>query len=138
MKLDPTPLQQELVEAVIRLLERECDSGRVRNAESSGFDAALWSEIVELGIPFMGLSEDHGGIVALLQEGFTCPGLCSEGGGHDAVEVLRHGRKWGSCLVHGRDTNVVSPSEVHSRNSRASCRQNSTELAAFLAPAFCD
>lgn len=68
MNLDPTPLQQELVEAVTRLLQAECDTARVRAAEASGFDAALWQSLVELGIPAMGLAEHHGGIGAGLLE----------------------------------------------------------------------
>jgi alkylation response protein AidB-like acyl-CoA dehydrogenase len=68
MNLDPTPLQQEFVEAVTRLLQAECDTARVRAAEASGFDAALWQSLVELGIPAMGLAEDHGGIGAGLLE----------------------------------------------------------------------
>jgi alkylation response protein AidB-like acyl-CoA dehydrogenase len=64
MNLDPTPLQQELVQAVTRLLQRECDTARVRLAEASGFDPALWHSLVELGMPSMGLAEEHGGIGA--------------------------------------------------------------------------
>lgn len=64
MNLDPTPLQQELVQAVTRLLQRECDTARVRAAEGDGFDPSLWRSLVELGIPAMGLAEAHGGIGA--------------------------------------------------------------------------
>jgi alkylation response protein AidB-like acyl-CoA dehydrogenase len=64
MNLDPTPLQQELVQAVTRLLQRECDTACVRAAEASGFDSALWRSLVELGIPAMGLAEAQGGIGA--------------------------------------------------------------------------
>jgi alkylation response protein AidB-like acyl-CoA dehydrogenase len=82
VNLELSPLQLELVQAVTRLLERECDTARVRAAEESGFDPALWRSLVELGIPAMGLAEQHGGIgadlldVALVAEchgGFLAP-----------------------------------------------------------------
>lgn len=68
MNLDPTPLQHELIQAVTRVLQAECDTACVRAAEVSGFDPRLWQSLVELGIPAMGLAEHHGGIGAGLLE----------------------------------------------------------------------
>jgi alkylation response protein AidB-like acyl-CoA dehydrogenase len=40
---------------------KECPPSRVRTAAGTGFDAALWNQLVELGLPGMGVASDLGG-----------------------------------------------------------------------------
>jgi 3-oxochol-4-en-24-oyl-CoA dehydrogenase len=53
--------QQELHDAYERFFERESSTTRVREAEPTGFDDALWSGALAVGIPAMGLLPEHGG-----------------------------------------------------------------------------
>lgn len=61
MKLDLTPDQQMLRETVARMLQVESSPGRVRAAETTGFDAALWRQLVATGIVAMRVPESAGG-----------------------------------------------------------------------------
>jgi len=61
MDLNPTPEQTQVVDAFRRLLEAKSTPAQVRAAEKTGFDAALWREAVDMGIPFMGVPESGGG-----------------------------------------------------------------------------
>jgi alkylation response protein AidB-like acyl-CoA dehydrogenase len=62
MDLSLNELQDQSVNAFRRLLERECTPARVRAAEPLGFDAALWCDIVDLGLPAMGVPQESGGL----------------------------------------------------------------------------
>jgi 3-oxochol-4-en-24-oyl-CoA dehydrogenase len=53
MNLGLNEEQVLLQDTVRRLFEAECTPARLRAAEASGFDAALWGKLVELGIPEM-------------------------------------------------------------------------------------
>jgi alkylation response protein AidB-like acyl-CoA dehydrogenase len=53
--------QLQLVEAISGLLARESSSDRVRSAEPSGFDAKLWSALLDAGVVHMAVDEDGGG-----------------------------------------------------------------------------
>jgi alkylation response protein AidB-like acyl-CoA dehydrogenase len=57
--------QQELRDAYERFFGRESTMERVRAAEPAGFDAALWSGALDVGIPAMGLFPEHGGATAV-------------------------------------------------------------------------
>ncbi|HXC38333.1 MAG TPA: acyl-CoA dehydrogenase family protein [Burkholderiales bacterium] len=61
MDLNPTPEQTQVVDAFRRVLEGKSTPAHVRAAEKTGFDAALWREAVDMGIPFMGVPESGGG-----------------------------------------------------------------------------
>lgn len=62
MDLALNELQEQSLNAFRRLLERECTTARVRAAEPLGFDAALWREICDLGLPAMGVPQELGGL----------------------------------------------------------------------------
>lgn len=53
MNLGLSGEQVLLQDTVRRLFEAECTSARLREAETSGFDPALWQKLTELGIPSM-------------------------------------------------------------------------------------
>lgn len=53
MNLDLSGEQVLLQDTVRKLFEAECTPARLREAEASGFDPALWGKLVELGIPAM-------------------------------------------------------------------------------------
>lgn len=53
--------QEQLVDSVRRLLARSSSPQAVREAEPSGFDPALWSDLAEIGIVPMGVPTDVGG-----------------------------------------------------------------------------
>jgi alkylation response protein AidB-like acyl-CoA dehydrogenase len=53
--------QQQLVDSFAALYARESTSDRVRAAEPSGFDAALWKSLQETGIVEMAVDEAAGG-----------------------------------------------------------------------------
>lgn len=53
MNLGLSAEQVLLQDTVRRLFEAECTPARLRAAEASGFDAALWAKLGELGIPAM-------------------------------------------------------------------------------------
>jgi alkylation response protein AidB-like acyl-CoA dehydrogenase len=61
MDLSLSPEQSALHDAVARLYAKESHPGRVRAAEGSGFDPALWDALVQMGLPTMGVAEAHGG-----------------------------------------------------------------------------
>jgi 3-oxochol-4-en-24-oyl-CoA dehydrogenase len=53
MNLGLSGEQELLRDTVARLFKAECSPGRLRAAEATGFDAALWDRLVALGIPAM-------------------------------------------------------------------------------------
>lgn len=53
MQLGLSDAQVLLQDTVRRLFETECTPARLRSAEASGFDQALWEKLVSLGIPAM-------------------------------------------------------------------------------------
>ncbi|MDB5423250.1 MAG: hypothetical protein JWQ29_666 [Phenylobacterium sp.] len=66
MKLDLTPDQILLQDTAARLFRSESTSQRIRAAEATGFDPALWRQVVELGLVSMRAPEDRGGGSSLL------------------------------------------------------------------------
>src|SRR5687767_12693642 len=68
MDLSFTPDQEALREATTRLYAKESHGGRVREAEATGFDHALWGAVVAMGLPTMALSDDAGGAGASLTD----------------------------------------------------------------------
>jgi alkylation response protein AidB-like acyl-CoA dehydrogenase len=48
-------------DAFAEFFRNECPTSRLREAEKSGFDAALWSAVAGLGVPSMGMPESIGG-----------------------------------------------------------------------------
>lgn len=61
MNLDLTEEQKMLRDSVDRLLQKESSPERVRAAEASGFDSALWQELLSAGIASMRVPEHSGG-----------------------------------------------------------------------------
>ena len=53
MDLSFTPDQEALREATTRLYAKESHGERVREAEATGFDPALWAAVVAMGLPVM-------------------------------------------------------------------------------------
>lgn len=62
MDLQLTEEQSLLRESLERLFRNESTSARIRAVEPLGFDPALWSELVGLGLPLMRVPEDKGGV----------------------------------------------------------------------------
>lgn len=69
-----TDEQEALREAFSSFFERECPPTRVREAEPSGFDAALWDRLTGMRVVAMGVPEEAGGDGA----GLTEMGLVAE------------------------------------------------------------
>lgn len=61
MKLALSEDQTILQDTLARLFREESTPGRVRAAESTGFDPALWAQLVEMGLIPMRAPEDRGG-----------------------------------------------------------------------------
>jgi len=61
MKLDLTEEQKMLCDSVDKLMQAESSMARVRAAESSGFDARLWQQLLKMGILSMRVPESQGG-----------------------------------------------------------------------------
>ena len=61
MDLSFTPDQDALREATTRLYAKESHGERVREAEATGFDPALWAAVVQLGAVTIGVPEAAGG-----------------------------------------------------------------------------
>ena len=61
MDLDLTAEQQQVVDALHALLADRCSSDVVRASEPSGFDPELWSALVGLAGPAIGVAEELGG-----------------------------------------------------------------------------
>lgn len=59
LRLDPE--QEQLVDAFAALLGKRSSPEQVRAAEPSGFDDALWAQLLELGVVAMAVDEAHGG-----------------------------------------------------------------------------
>jgi 3-oxochol-4-en-24-oyl-CoA dehydrogenase len=68
MDLSFTPDQDALREAAVRLYAKESHGERVREAEPSGFDAALWDGVIQMGLPTMALPDSVGGAGASLTD----------------------------------------------------------------------
>ena len=68
MDLSFTPDQDALREATTRLYGKESHGERVREAEATGFDPALWDAVVAMGLPTMALAEGGGGAGASLTD----------------------------------------------------------------------
>ncbi len=64
MDLRLTEEQRQIADSVEQLLAHASDSARMRRAafEGGGFDAALWSQVAELGACGLHLPEVHGGL----------------------------------------------------------------------------
>ncbi len=62
MNLEPTDDQQMMLDAYTRFLDEESSIARVRAALPTGFDAALWTGLGELGALGLRVSEDKGGL----------------------------------------------------------------------------
>lgn len=61
MDLELTTEQQQVVEAFHGLLTDRCSTDLVRASESTGFDQTLWTAIVQLAGPTIGVPEELGG-----------------------------------------------------------------------------
>ena len=68
MDLSFTPDQDALRDATTRLYAKESHGERVREAEATGFDPALWAAVVAMGLPTMALPEAAGGAGASLTD----------------------------------------------------------------------
>ena len=83
MDLSPSAEQQQLVDAFSTLYAKESSTDRVRAAEASGHDPALWRRLGEVGVLEMAVGEQSGGWGASLSD----LGLVAE----------QHGRHLGSA-----------------------------------------
>ncbi|MGY1772001.1 acyl-CoA dehydrogenase family protein [Blastococcus sp. SYSU D00813] len=61
MDLSLSADQADLRESVAELFAKEASPERVRAAEGTGHDAALWRVLVQSGVPTMGVAEELGG-----------------------------------------------------------------------------
>jgi alkylation response protein AidB-like acyl-CoA dehydrogenase len=61
LNLELAPEQVMLRDSMERLLQRDSTSARIRAAEPLGFDAALWAELVALGLPLLRVPDGAGG-----------------------------------------------------------------------------
>ena len=61
MDLRLTDEQQHLVDAFRSLYGNHASTERIRAAEPSGFDQALWEQLLEIGVIPMAVAESHGG-----------------------------------------------------------------------------
>ncbi len=68
MDLSFTPDQDALRDAASRLYAKESHPDRVREAEATGFDPALWAGIVQMGLPAMAVPAAAGGLGASLTD----------------------------------------------------------------------
>jgi len=83
MDLSPSAEQQQLVDAFSALYAKESSTDRVRAAEASGHDPALWRRLAEVGVLEMAVGGQSGGWGASLSD----LGLVAE----------QHGRHLGSA-----------------------------------------
>lgn len=65
MKLDLTEEQQMLCDSVSKLFMAESSTVRVRKAEGTGFDEALWRQLVQMGIVAMRVPQPDGDSMSL-------------------------------------------------------------------------
>ena len=68
MDLSFTPDQDALRATTNRLYAKESHGERVREAEGTGFDPALWAAVVDMGLPVMTLPDRDGGAGASLTD----------------------------------------------------------------------
>lgn len=68
MNLFLTDEQRLLRDSLAKLFANECTSARVRAAEATGHDAALWQSLVEMGVHLLRVPEEAGGSAAGLLE----------------------------------------------------------------------
>jgi alkylation response protein AidB-like acyl-CoA dehydrogenase len=67
MDFDLIEEEEQLVAVVGSLLARESPPGRVRAAEATGFDPALWEQLWSLGVPSMSVGSSDEGAASLFQ-----------------------------------------------------------------------
>lgn len=93
MNLSLTEDQRLLSETFAKLFQHESSPERIRAAQPTGFDEALWHQIVELGVPLMRVEEKSGGAGFGLMDATV---LIEEAGRHLAsvpvIEMLVVGR----------------------------------------------
>ena len=61
MDLNPSAEQQQLIDTFSAFYAKECPPDRVRAAEPSGHDAALWAQLGDMGVLEMAVDEGSGG-----------------------------------------------------------------------------
>jgi alkylation response protein AidB-like acyl-CoA dehydrogenase len=83
MDLNPSPEQQQLVDAFSALYAKESSTDRVRAAEPSGHDPDLWQRVTAVGALEMAVGEESGGWGASMID--------------LALVAEQHGRYIGSC-----------------------------------------
>ncbi|MDB5722407.1 MAG: hypothetical protein JWP15_3025 [Alphaproteobacteria bacterium] len=66
MNLSPSDEQAMLKDAVDKALAKESSPARIRAAEATGFDPALWTTFQQLGLPLLRVPEAEGGAGASL------------------------------------------------------------------------
>jgi alkylation response protein AidB-like acyl-CoA dehydrogenase len=89
MDLNPSAEQQQLIDAFVAFYAKESSIERVRAAEPTGHDAALWSQLQDMGALLMAVDEASGGWGASLLD--------------LALVAEQHGRYLGSApLIEGQ------------------------------------
>ncbi|MCB0976999.1 MAG: acyl-CoA/acyl-ACP dehydrogenase, partial [Acidimicrobiales bacterium] len=68
MHLQLTEEQEALRDAVSRFLEKAATPEAVRESEPLGWDPAVWSGLTDMGVPTLGVAEEHGGSGASLRD----------------------------------------------------------------------
>ncbi|MCU1351917.1 MAG: uncharacterized protein JWM05_1126 [Acidimicrobiales bacterium] len=68
MDLSLSEEQEAVREAVVRFLDKASSAEQVRAAEPVGWDPAVWSGLVQMGVPTMGVAEALGGQGAVLAD----------------------------------------------------------------------
>ncbi|AKH68687.1 acyl-CoA dehydrogenase [Spongiibacter sp. IMCC21906] len=88
MNLYLTDEQNMLQESVARLLATESNGERIRAAEASGFDPALWQQLQNMGLNLMRLPEQAGGLDSSLLDAVL---VAEQAGRHLAsVPLIEH------------------------------------------------
>lgn len=68
MHLRTTEEQDALRDAVARFLEKASSPEAVREAEPLGWDPEVWAGLTDMGVPALGVAEEHGGSGATLRD----------------------------------------------------------------------
>ncbi|QXC62960.1 acyl-CoA dehydrogenase family protein [Aquihabitans sp. G128] len=68
MHLQLTEEQDALRDAVARFLEKASTAEAVRESEPLGWDANVWEGLTGIGVPTLGVAEEHGGSGASLRD----------------------------------------------------------------------
>jgi len=95
MNLNLNEDQQMLRDAAAKLFSTESTPARVRAAEATGFDPALWAQVVEMGMPLMRMPEAAGGMGLGLLDALL---VAEEAGRHLASVPLAEAIAAGSLL----------------------------------------